>query len=92
MTTCVPIKLGGVRTHRLVMRAMCWQPGNRQAFFKEIKIMQYIAYLWNGRTHDKYALLSYVGEEELDAFKKRVKSCYPYTQGWYAEFSVFERI
>ena len=33
MTTCVPIKLGGVRTHRLVMRAMCWQPGNRQAFF-----------------------------------------------------------
>ena len=32
MTTCVPIKLGGVRTHRLVMRAMCWQPGNRQAF------------------------------------------------------------
>ena len=33
MTTSVPIKLGGVRTHRLVMRAMCWQPGNRQAFF-----------------------------------------------------------
>lgn len=27
MTTCVPIKLGGVRTHRLVMRVMCWQPG-----------------------------------------------------------------
>ena len=54
--------------------------------------MQYIAYLWNGRTHDKYAMLSYVEEEGLDAFKKRVKSCYPYTQGWYAEFSVFERI
>ena len=54
--------------------------------------MQYIAYLWNGRTHDKYAMLSYIEEEELDAFKKRVKSCYPYTQGWYAEFSVFERI
>lgn len=54
--------------------------------------MQYIAYLWNGRTHDKYAMLSCVGEEELDAFKKRVKSCYPYTQGWCAEFSVFERI
>lgn len=54
--------------------------------------MQYIAYLWNGRTHDKYAMLSYVGEEELDTFKKRVKSCYPYTQGWSAEFSVFERI
>lgn len=54
--------------------------------------MQYIAYLWNGRTHDKYAMLSYVGEEELDAFKKRVHSCYPYTQGWSAEFSVFERI
>lgn len=35
MTTCVPIKLGGVMTHRLVMRAMCWQPGNRQAFFKK---------------------------------------------------------
>lgn len=33
MTTCVPIKLGGVMTHRLVMRVMCWQPGNRQAFF-----------------------------------------------------------
>lgn len=54
--------------------------------------MQYIAYLWHGRTHDKYAMLSCVGEEELDAFKKRVKSCYPYTQGWSAEFSVFERI
>ena len=60
--------------------------------FLKTKNMQYIAYLWNGRTHDKYAMLSYVGEEELDAFKKRVKSCYPYTQGWYAEFSVFERI
>ena len=54
--------------------------------------MQYIAYLWNGRTHDEYAMLSYVGEAELDAFKKRVKSNYTYTQGWYAEFSVFERI
>ena len=37
MTTSVPIKLGGVRTHRLVMRAMCWQPGNRQAFFLKTK-------------------------------------------------------
>lgn len=37
MTTCVPIKLGGVMTHRLVMRAMCWQPGNRQAFLKKKK-------------------------------------------------------
>ena len=37
MTTCVPIKLGGVRTHRLVMRTMCWQPGNRQAFLKKTK-------------------------------------------------------
>ena len=33
MTTSIPIKLGGVRTHRLVMRTMCWQSGNRQAFF-----------------------------------------------------------
>lgn len=34
MTTCVPIKLGGVSTHRLVMRVMCWQPGKTGIFFK----------------------------------------------------------
>ena len=51
-----------------------------------------MAYLWKDKTHDKYDMLSKVREEKLNAFKKRVKSCYPYTQGWYAEFSVFERI
>ena len=35
MTTCVPIKLGGVRTHRLVMRVMCWQPGKTGVFKKQ---------------------------------------------------------
>ena len=35
MTTCVPIKLGGVRTHRLVMRIMCWQPGKTGVFKKK---------------------------------------------------------
>lgn len=34
MTTCVPIKLGGVMTHRLVMRVMCWQPGKTGVFKK----------------------------------------------------------
>lgn len=37
MTTCVPIKLGGVRTHRLVMRVMCWQPGKTGVFLKKNK-------------------------------------------------------
>lgn len=37
MTTCVPIKLGGVRTHRLVMRVMCWQPGKTGVFKKTKK-------------------------------------------------------
>lgn len=37
MTTCVPIKLGGVRTHRLVMRVMCWQPGKTGIFKKQRK-------------------------------------------------------
>lgn len=37
MTTCVPIKLGGVSTHRLVMRAMCWQPGKTGIFLKKNK-------------------------------------------------------
>ena len=52
--------------------------------------MQYIAYLWNGRTHDKYAMLSYVGEEESDAFEVCVKSLSPYIQGYESDFSVFE--
>ena len=39
MTTCVPIKLGGVRTHRLVMRIMCWQPGKTGIFFKKQRNM-----------------------------------------------------
>ena len=36
MTTCVPIKLGGVSTHRLVMRVMCWQPGKTGVLKKRI--------------------------------------------------------
>ena len=34
MTTCVPIKLGGVSTRSLVMRVMCWQPGKTGVFKK----------------------------------------------------------
>ena len=40
MTTCVPIKLGGVMTHRLVMRVMCWQPGKTGVFLKKKKCSQ----------------------------------------------------
>ena len=36
MTTCVPIKLGGVSTHRLIMHIMCWQPGKTGVFLKKM--------------------------------------------------------